>query len=42
MMTDASDKHKVLVLGAGYVSHPVIDYVTRYNDTVVTVGQFFN
>jgi len=38
MMTDASDKHKVLVLGAGYVSHPVIDYVTRYNDTVVTVA----
>ena len=36
--TNTSDKHKVLVLGAGFVSHPMVDYITRYNDTAVTVG----
>ncbi|XP_039264395.2 alpha-aminoadipic semialdehyde synthase, mitochondrial-like isoform X1 [Styela clava] len=31
-------KYKVLVLGAGFVSRPVLEYLTRRNDTAVTVA----
>ena len=29
---------KVLILGAGYVSAPVVEYLTRKGDISVTVG----
>ena len=29
---------KVLILGAGFVSPPVVDYLTRDNKIAVTVG----
>lgn len=32
------ERHKVLVLGAGYVSGPVVDYLCRNNDVEVTVA----
>jgi len=38
MYATSSRNHKVLVLGAGYVSAPVVDYLTSYADTAVTVG----
>ena len=33
---------KVLVLGAGFVSAPVVDYLTRDNKIAVTVGRFIS
>ena len=39
MSQTSSENHKVLVLGAGYVSYPLIDYITNHNDTAVTVGK---
>ena len=39
MSQTSAENHKVLVLGAGYVSYPLIDYVTKHNDTAVTVGK---
>jgi len=30
---------KVLILGAGFVSAPVVDYLTRDNKTQITVGK---
>ena len=39
MSQTSTENHKVLVLGAGYVSYPVIDYITKHNDTAVTVGK---
>uniref|UniRef100_H2Y796 Uncharacterized protein n=1 Tax=Ciona savignyi TaxID=51511 RepID=H2Y796_CIOSA len=38
MYATSSQNHKVLVLGSGFVSAPLIDYLTRHNDTAVTVG----
>jgi saccharopine dehydrogenase-like NADP-dependent oxidoreductase len=35
---DAQTK-RVLLLGAGYVSAPVVEYLTRSNDVVVHVGR---
>ena len=31
---------KVLILGAGYVSAPVVDYLTRCKEVAVTVGKY--
>lgn len=39
MFSQAGKKYKVLVLGAGFVSKPVLEYLTRKNDTAVTLGQ---
>nr|XP_018667627.1 alpha-aminoadipic semialdehyde synthase, mitochondrial [Ciona intestinalis] len=38
MYATSSQNHKVLVLGAGFVSAPLIDYLTKHNDTAVTVA----
>uniref|UniRef100_H2Y798 Uncharacterized protein n=1 Tax=Ciona savignyi TaxID=51511 RepID=H2Y798_CIOSA len=38
MYATSSQNHKVLVLGSGFVSAPLIDYLTRHNDTAVTVA----
>ncbi|CAK8688911.1 unnamed protein product [Clavelina lepadiformis] len=37
MWRTSTENHKVLVLGAGFVSEPLIDYLTKHNDTAVTV-----
>ena len=38
-MGDYDEKTKrVLLLGAGYVSAPVVEYLTRSNDIAVSVG----
>uniref|UniRef100_H2Y799 Uncharacterized protein n=1 Tax=Ciona savignyi TaxID=51511 RepID=H2Y799_CIOSA len=36
MYATSSQNHKVLVLGSGFVSAPLIDYLTRHNDTAGT------
>lgn len=33
---------RVLLLGSGYVSGPVVEYLTRDEKTQVTVGEFFD
>ena len=33
---------RVLILGAGYVSAPVVEYLTRQNDVAVYVGMQFS
>lgn len=39
MMGDYDEETKrVLLLGAGYVSAPVVEYLTRSNDIAVSVG----
>lgn len=38
MSSDPSNK-RVLVLGAGYVSEPVVEYLTRDASITVTVGE---
>lgn len=38
MSVSHGKKYKVLVLGAGFVSGPVLEYLTRRNDTAVTVA----
>ena len=35
----AKNQKRVLVLGAGYVSGPVVDYLTRDKNISVTVGK---
>ena len=35
----AKNQKRVLVLGAGYVSGPVVDYLTRDKTISVTVGK---
>ena len=35
-----SSQKKVLVLGAGYVSAPVVDYLTRDKTVELSVGKF--
>ena len=35
----AKNQKRVLVLGAGYVSGPVVDYLTRDKSISVTVGK---
>ena len=35
-----SDNKRVLLLGTGLVSEPVVEYLTRSPDVKVTVGQF--
>lgn len=39
-MAAQSSEKKVLVLGAGYVSPPVVDYLTRDQNTHLTVGRY--
>ncbi len=34
----ASESKKVLILGAGYVSEPVVEYLTRDSNVSVTLG----
>lgn len=36
--SSSGNNHKVLVLGAGYVSGPVVDYLCKDNDCDVTVA----
>ena len=38
-ITAMESSKKVLVLGAGFVSAPVVDYLTRDDKTQVTVGK---
>lgn len=38
----ATGRQKVLVLGSGYVSAPVVDYLSRQKDTQVTVGMSYH
>ncbi|ELT95650.1 hypothetical protein CAPTEDRAFT_173154 [Capitella teleta] len=40
-ITSFSSDQKVLILGAGYVSAPVVDYLTRGSNTQVTVAAQF-
>jgi len=39
LMTAMESSKKVLILGAGFVSAPVVDYLTRDDKTQVTVGE---
>lgn len=36
-----SGMKRVLLLGSGYVSRPVVEYLTRDERTQVTVGEFW-